>query len=118
MRWKTGDKTYGLQKPTQHFVSQKRCIRFVITIQFSTAPAILSRLKRLVLLASSCFVKSKPKESFWPITSGPDNPVNQSELVAKHVTGAKGGKYVWDHGTFGVAFVVPDLVKQWREIQL
>ena len=21
MRWKTGDKTYGIQKPTQHFVS-------------------------------------------------------------------------------------------------
>ena len=91
MRWKTGDKTYGLQKPTQHFVSQKR---FVITIPFSTAPAGLSRLERLVLLASSCFVKSKPKESFWPITSGPDNPVNQSELVVKHVTGTKGDETV------------------------
>ena len=51
MRWKTGDKTYGLQKPTQHFVSQKRGIRFVITIPFSTAYAGLSRLERLVLLA-------------------------------------------------------------------
>ena len=118
MRWKTGDKTYGLQKPTQHFVSQNR---FVITIPFSTAPAGLSRLERLVLLA--CLLVSSNQNqrnhSNLPVTSGLDNPVNQSELVAKHVTGAKGGKYLWrDHGTFGVTFIVPDLVKKWREIQL
>ena len=96
MRWKTGDKTYGLQKPTQHFVSQKRGIRFVITIPFSTAYAGLSRLERLVLLA--CLLVSSNQNqrnhSNLPITSGLDNPVNQSELVAKHVTGAKGGKYL------------------------
>ena len=45
MRWKTGDKTYGLQKPTQHFVSQKRGIRFVITIRFQQPLLVLAAWK-------------------------------------------------------------------------
>ena len=90
MRWKTGDKTYGLQKPTQHFVSQKRCIRFVITI-----PAGLSRLERVVLLACLLASSNQNQRNHSDRShQAQNNPVNKSELVAKHVTGAKGGKYV------------------------
>ena len=115
MRWKTGDKTYGLQKPTQHFVSQKRCIRFMLAIPFSTAPAGLTAWKDWFYSRVFLFRQIKTKG----IILTNHNPVKQSELVAKHVTGAKDGKYVWrDNGTFGFAFLVPDLVKKLREIQL
>ena len=58
--------------------------------------------------------KPKPKQLLWPITTGANSAMNQSQFLAITCNWLKVQEKSWVHGTIGFSFA-SHWLKNWRE---